>query len=393
MPKTAYCPEISNDSSTQDGQSTPSYPWLDESADLNQKHYPNVTGGSRWMMYTEQHLLLEASLTPCAGLLWKWVLLKAPAGTQVEINFDDFRAFSSEFREGKPYSHKQIRRAVSQLESFGLLVVSDERVKVLARHPGKVTNHPPGTKMSTVGTKMSTVGTKMSTVGTEMSISTPETLVNQERRNAPYITETYKAAADQEVVTAAAAAPKQVLEKPEVATPPKEEEQARDSQKLPRQERESQPQSQSTHEGQCSAAGEDDFKKQIETLRKLGIHPSRAVKEHLYSTDVETVEKAIALFQQDRATWQGPPMENPAGYFRTVLRDVIEGTREPLPGLQERGLTVDPVEEMLVVWRNRWFKTPFPHLREQFKRDIAAEFPNGEIVIMNDEVGPVRGAT
>ena len=391
MTKIAYCLEISDDSSTQNGQSAPSYPWLDESADLNQKHYPNITGGSPFIMYTEQHLLLEASLTPCAGLLWKWVLLKAPAGTKVEINFDDFRALSSEFREGKPYSHKQIRRAVSQLESFGLLVVSDERAKVLARHPGKVTNHPPGTKMSTAGTKMSQVGTKMSTVGTKMSISTPETLVNQERRNAPYITETYKEAADQGVV--AAAAPKQVLEQPEVATPPKKEEQARDSQKFPRQERESQPQNELTHEGQCSAAGEDEFKKQIETLKKLGIHPSEALKRHLHTTDVETVEKAIAVFQQDRATWQGPPMDNPAGYFRTVLRQVIEGTREPIPGLQERGLVVDPVEEMLVVWRNRWFNNPFPHFRQQFKRDIAAEFPNGEIVIMDDAVGPVRGTT
>ncbi|MCC5625875.1 hypothetical protein, partial [Nostoc sp. CHAB 5715] len=58
---------------------------------------------------------------------------------------------------------------------------------------------------------------------------------------------------------------------------------------------------------------------------------------------------------------------------------------------QERSLNanVDPVEASLMMWRLRWDKVPVA--RPQMKRDIEAEFPNGEIVVNDLEVGPVRG--
>jgi len=50
---------------------------------------------------------------------------------------------------------------------------------------------------------------------------------------------------------------------------------------------------------------------------------------------------------------------------------------------------IDPVEAALIMWRSRWDRVPIA--RPQMKRDIEAEFPNGEIVVNDLEVGPVRG--
>ena len=351
--------------------------------DLNKPHYPLTDDGSPWFKYTNSHFMTDLQLTPCARLLWNWVLLKAPAGTDVVVDLRDFRAITAESHRGKPYSMRQIRNAVNQLEELDLLVIKSERLRMQARHPGKVTNV--ANKRSNTNEKLTSTSRKL-TSNSRKLISTPEKLTStstaetvdmEASRQSPDHTETLRSA-DQEMVAAA----KKVFQEEKPIETKGDEVTGNGQQENPRQKEETGQPSESTHEDKCSAA-------QLQTLKKLGIEVSRALKEHLQETSAAIVEKAIALFQQDRATWEGPPMENPAGYFRTVLRQVLEGTREPAPGLEHRTQAVDPMVEMLNVWRKRWFSLPW--MREQFRREIAAEFPNGEIVVLDDQVGPERG--
>lgn len=352
------------------------FPWLDETADLNKPHHPDTSGGKAFVQYTEFHLQMELqhNLKGCPAFLWKWILLKAPAGCAVNLSWKDFQSFSGEFRS-RPYSMKQIGRAVAALTELGFLEVVDANMKVVARHPGKVVNTEPRTKVSKNQTFSSKSGTKMSKPSTKMSTATAETITPPASHVAPDHTETLKSAEQEK----AAAAFKVVLEEEVEQTGIEVVESG--LQEVPRPEEEIGQPSQDTNEGKCSAA-------QLEILKKLGIAVSRALEDYLKDITVTTFDKAIACFQQDRATWEGPPMENPAGYFRTVLRQVIEG-REPSPGLNHRTLAVDPIMEMLHIWRKRWEN--LPRQREQFRREIAEAYPNGEIVVIDDAVGPQRG--
>lgn len=354
--------------------------------DLNKPHYPFTDDGSPWYKHTFAHFMTNLQLTPCARLLWEWLLLKAPGGTDITVDLRDFRAITAENRRGKPYSMKQIRNAVGELEELDRLTVKSERLKMQVRHPGKVVNITKSVsntneKLTSTKQKLTSTPRKLTST-TEKLTSTPtaETVVYQAPQKSPDPTETLKSA-DQRMVSAAAVL-KKVIEEKTPITVGDEVTGNEQQEKTSRPEEKTGQPSEITHEGKCSAA-------QLEILKKLGIEISRALNDILNDTSAAIVEKAIACFRHDQVTWEGPPMENPAGYFRTVLRQVVEG-REPAPGLNHRTLKLDPVIEMLQLWQSRWHK--LPHMRAQFRRDIAAEWPNGEIVVNDDEVGPVRGA-
>lgn len=59
------------------------------------------------------------------------------------------------------------------------------------------------------------------------------------------------------------------------------------------------------------------------------------------------------------------------------------------PLQRSENANVDSIEASLMMWCSRWDRVPAA--RPQMKRDIEAEFPNGEIVVNDLEVGPVRG--
>ena len=139
--------------------------YLDTSVDFHTQHRP--APGQAFLCFTHDHLMLEAKLTPCASLLYHWILLKAPAGTLVSFDLKDFRAWTSEHRaNGKAYSMKQIRRALGELEDLQLVELQSELIKGRARHPGAVV--PLGQKCPTID--------KNVPLQTEMSQAQAETM-------------------------------------------------------------------------------------------------------------------------------------------------------------------------------------------------------------------------
>lgn len=113
--------------------------YLDASADLSELHYPNVKKG-HWYQRTNHHFMVSLKLTPCAHLLWDWILLQAPGGCSLEVDLRNFQAVTAEHRRGKPYSMRHIRNAVNELEELQLIEIKSERLRLQARHPGPVVN-------------------------------------------------------------------------------------------------------------------------------------------------------------------------------------------------------------------------------------------------------------
>lgn len=156
-------------------------PYLDASADLSSPHHPRLEkGGDPWFPFTHHHFMTSLKLTPCARLLWDWILLKAPAGTWIEVDLHDFRAVTAEHRRGKPYSMRQIRKAVNELEELQLVAIKSERVRMQARHPGPVVNQKQKSERSEVNFQ----GRNLSSTPRNLS-STPENLSSKSNSETP----------------------------------------------------------------------------------------------------------------------------------------------------------------------------------------------------------------
>jgi hypothetical protein len=76
--------------------------------------------------------MLEAKLTPCASLLYQWILARVPQETKLKVDLQDFQAWTGEYRE-KSYSDREILEALRQLKTLDLIGVSKTEVTVEAK--------------------------------------------------------------------------------------------------------------------------------------------------------------------------------------------------------------------------------------------------------------------
>lgn len=88
----------------------------------------------------------------------------------------------------------------------------------------------------------------------------------------------------------------------------------------------------------------------------------------------DDVNNAVDAFIEHSSTNE---VTNPTRY----LIQAIESKQKPKPRLPD-----NPLQAVLIMWRHRWESLPWQ--RERIKRDIEAEFPNREIVVL-DDIGPV----
>lgn len=79
--------------------------------------------------------MLQEDLTPCATLLYQWIVRKIANRKNNILKFDmrDFQAWSAEFRDF-PYSEQEILLAFKQLKQFELLSVTEKEVTVRAKN-------------------------------------------------------------------------------------------------------------------------------------------------------------------------------------------------------------------------------------------------------------------
>lgn len=66
--------------------------------------------------------MLEAKLTPCASMLYRWILRRDPS-SRLRIDLQDFQAWSGEYREN-PYTIAEIFDALGQLQELHLLAIA-----------------------------------------------------------------------------------------------------------------------------------------------------------------------------------------------------------------------------------------------------------------------------
>lgn len=71
--------------------------------------------------------MLDAKLNPCASLLYHWILRRIETGAKLQVDLQDFQAWTSEYRE-KPYSDREIFEALIQLKERELVRVAKTEV-------------------------------------------------------------------------------------------------------------------------------------------------------------------------------------------------------------------------------------------------------------------------
>lgn len=87
---------------------------------------------------TELHDAYCFGVTPCARMLYRWLLRRRPAGKLQEIELEDFQQWSRDNRF-RPYSLRHIQRALQELTELDVVDLvkrySGKIFKLVARHP------------------------------------------------------------------------------------------------------------------------------------------------------------------------------------------------------------------------------------------------------------------
>lgn len=136
-------------------------------------------------------------------------------------------------------------------------------------------------------------------------------------------------------------------------------------------------------EGKSSAAAAPDFFKPNQ-LKLMGV-----------KLDNEDLLRAAALVNRDdladavEAFLEYCKINQVKKPNNCLIVAIKRGWKPENPLQRSENANIDPIEASLIMWRSRWEKVPVA--RPQMKRDIEAAFPNGEIVVNDLEVGPVRG--
>lgn len=137
------------------------------------------------------------------------------------------------------------------------------------------------------------------------------------------------------------------------------------------------------NEGKSSAAAAPDLLKPNQ-LKLMGV-----------KLDNEDLLRAAALVNRDdladavEAFLEYCKINQVQKPTNCLIVAIKRGWKPENPLQRSLDANVDPVEASLIMWRSRWDKVPMA--RPQMKRDIETAFPNGEIVVNDLDVGPVRG--
>lgn len=282
---------------------------LDSTADLNSLHHPKVDGRP-WFPYTQEHFMIELKMSPCARLLYNWVLIKAPAGCAFVVDLLDFQAVTAEHQRGKPYSMRHIRRAVSQLESLQLIVVKSERVKMVARHPGAVVNSKPKSNSRTL---MSSSRTLMSSPQTLMSAPNAETTQQQEPQLSTDLYRSFYRSAAEDTAAAREKNEERNAAEKSAAQP---ENRVRET----RQEIDLGIKSEISHPDRSSAAASPrEERDKRDAVDDAGIELSSQLCYQLMNHSGEQVKAAVNHYRQ--AKRKGVKVEKPAAWLISCLRE------------------------------------------------------------------------
>lgn len=150
---------------------------------------------------TAQHDALAFGITPCARLLYRFLLRVRPAGNAIEFWVKDFNEFAGKYRK-RPFCKRWIKAAIAQLQQIGLVKVitrySHRCLKLIAYHPGQCDDlDPPDLSLlewqetSQSVNKNSTLCNKNSTKTTSNPHSAVPTYREDLENNKPVVVKSY----------------------------------------------------------------------------------------------------------------------------------------------------------------------------------------------------------
>lgn len=282
---------------------------VETSTDFNTAHRP--IPGQPFVYYTAAHLMLDAKLSPCASLLYKWVLLKAPAGTQIKVDLQDFKAWSGEHRK-KPYSDRQIGYALAQLKEFDLVTVTKTQVTMRARHPGQTV---PLQKTANSVQKTALNSQKTAPLSQKIAVEKPKSTAGKGFQVSPDLNTEILQRQQQPTAHPAVVGES----KGESGSAKQDEILASHQQGQSDSEGQSSMDATNTLEGDFSGAESDRI---FDEISALGIPLTRGLTALVISRDQTTVNNALAVVKERVASGRA---KNPAG----LLIEAIKGEWKP----------------------------------------------------------------
>jgi hypothetical protein len=127
---------------------------------------------------TADHDAFALAVSPCARLLYRFLLRLRPAGQAIEFEISDFNQYVALYRS-RPFSEKWIKTAITQLEGIGLVQVLKQFnahcLKLIAVHPQSASEN----KTSEIRKNSSPFGEKTS----KKEASNPDSAVPIHREN------------------------------------------------------------------------------------------------------------------------------------------------------------------------------------------------------------------
>ena len=121
-----------------------------------------------------------------------------------------------------------------------------------------------------------------------------------------------------------------------------------------------------------------------EGLRKNGVHLDDARLQNAIQAHPERLQTAITAFLEYCRQKQ---VEKPT---RALVRAIENDWQPEKPVTQPSHKScVNSIVSELAMWQHRWERAPM--CRNQIKQDIATAYPAGEIIILDDDTGPVLG--
>ena len=367
-------------------------PFLDTEADLNSRHYPDIEHCESWFMSTNIHLDVKWELTRCASLLYDWLLYKAPGGCLIRTELRNFQARAKERCRRGGYSMRQIRNAMRELEELELIVSVEGFGQVRVRHPGKVKNKVYRQRKSNsksenqipkaeINFQESEINFQESEINFQgrklISNETPKTPATATSQIPTYITDQ-----DIELHNSGGGSGTELEEKK--LELPKTAEESKDPPHAFVIEESDCIQPKSTNKDQTSAAPPKIELPKSEELRKNGVHLDDARLQKAVQTHPERLQTAITAFLE---YCRQKRVEKPT---RALVRAIERNWQPENPVTQPSHKScVNPIVSELALWQRRWQQAPMS--RHQIKQDIALTYPAGEIIILDDDTGPVLG--
>ena len=314
---------------------------------------------------TERHDAIALTFTPCAGMLYRWLLRQRPAGQQQEVEIAEFAAWTGTERP-RPYCMKHIKNALRELIDAGLVEVvrqyTSKIFKLITWHPNQKKN----SQSDPLTSSFEKTTSQKQTLNPDSSVATYREIqrTTDNPPSHPVVVTNYeqKEGKSTSAQTATAAFPSP--QSPPI--PPENGVEKPDSSPT------NQPSSTPFLKGHEAETAQTKTPKVLEAVKAAGIGVNSRLASVVLHASAQTVEDALKLLQSRQ---QQDKVKNPAGFLIEAIR---RGWKLPPPRHSNSGNSEQSTKRVPPEF-NEWYTLAY-----QFGIVRGSTLVDGELCVYTD---------